>query len=70
MRRASHGEGETLAGPGPRAGQPLRRLRSAAAATATAPRAARLEGFSLNGIRYDGSWDESDLLAAVEAAAA
>jgi hypothetical protein len=33
---------------GPRAGQTLRRLRSAAAATATGPRCARLEGFSLH----------------------
>jgi hypothetical protein len=33
---------------GPRAGQPLRRLRSAAAATAAGPRCARLEGFSLH----------------------
>jgi hypothetical protein len=33
---------------GPRAGQPVRRLRSAAAATAAGPRCARLEGFSLH----------------------
>jgi hypothetical protein len=33
---------------GPRAGQPVRRLRSAADAIATGPRAARLEGFSLH----------------------
>ena len=33
---------------GPRAGQPVRRLRSAADATATGPRSARLEGFSLH----------------------
>jgi hypothetical protein len=33
---------------GPRAGQPVRRLRSAAAATATGRRSARLEGFSLH----------------------
>jgi hypothetical protein len=33
---------------GPRAGQPLRRLRSAAAATVSAPRCARLDGFSLH----------------------
>jgi hypothetical protein len=33
---------------GPRAGQPVRRLRSAAEATATGPRSARLEGFSLH----------------------
>ena len=33
---------------GPRAGQLVRRLRSAAAATATARRSARLEGFSLH----------------------
>ncbi len=33
---------------GPRAGQPGRRLRSAAAATATGPRSARLGGFSLH----------------------
>jgi len=33
---------------GPRAGQPLRRLRSAAAAAVSAPRCARLEGFSLH----------------------
>jgi hypothetical protein len=33
---------------GPRAGQPLRRLRSAASAQTTAPRCARLEGFSLH----------------------
>ncbi len=33
---------------GSRAGQPLRRLRSAAAATSTGPRGARLEGFSLH----------------------
>ncbi|MBI3457212.1 MAG: transposase, partial [Candidatus Rokubacteria bacterium] len=33
---------------GPRAGQPVRRLRSAADATATGPRCARLEGFSLH----------------------
>jgi hypothetical protein len=33
---------------GPRAGQPVRRLRSAAAATATGRRLARLEGFSLH----------------------
>jgi Putative transposase len=33
---------------GPRAGQPVRRLRSAAAVTATARRSARLEGFSLH----------------------
>jgi hypothetical protein len=32
---------------GPRAGQPVRRLRSAADAIATGPRSARLEGFSL-----------------------
>jgi hypothetical protein len=33
---------------GPRAGQPLRRLRSAAAAAPAGPRCARLEGFSLH----------------------
>jgi Putative transposase/Transposase zinc-binding domain len=33
---------------GPRAGQPVRRLRSVAAATATGRRSARLEGFSLH----------------------
>jgi Putative transposase len=33
---------------GPRAGQPLRRLRSAADAIATGRRSARLEGFSLH----------------------
>ena len=33
---------------GPRAGQPVRRLRSAAAATPTGRRSARLEGFSLH----------------------
>jgi hypothetical protein len=33
---------------GPRAGQPVRRLRSAAAVTATGRRSARLEGFSLH----------------------
>jgi len=33
---------------GPRAGQPVRRLRSAAAAPAPGPRCARLEGFSLH----------------------
>lgn len=33
---------------GPRAGQPVRRLRSAATATATGRRSARLEGFSLH----------------------
>ena len=33
---------------GPRAGQALRRLRSAASAQTTAPRCARLEGFSLH----------------------
>ncbi|MBI2469132.1 MAG: transposase [Candidatus Rokubacteria bacterium] len=33
---------------GPRAGQPLRRLRSAASARTTAPRCARLEGFRLH----------------------
>jgi hypothetical protein len=33
---------------GPRAGQPVRRLRSAATATSTGPRCARLEGFSLH----------------------
>jgi hypothetical protein len=33
---------------GPRAGQPVRRLRSAAAATATGRRSAPLEGFSLH----------------------
>jgi hypothetical protein len=33
---------------GPRAGQPVRRLRSAAAASATQPRCARRQGFSLH----------------------